>query len=132
MEVDFTWLGTGTMPQASLAGSQMHQKSPQLTVNDLIEANSMLKEIRDLAPTIRFIIPKVDSDEVSITTFSDASFNVSFSRSYVQTGFMTVIMFRITNVSDIYHIVDWSISKQILVCYSPFSAEILACTDPDD
>lgn len=30
------------------------------------------------------------------------------------------------------HLTDWSSTKQGRVCYSPYGAEILACTDADD
>lgn len=55
----------------------MQQKLPNLTVGELKETNAFVKGIRELSPSVLFIVHLVKSDIVTVANFSEASFNVS-------------------------------------------------------
>lgn len=126
------WAGNGSLPQAAFVGSYMQQIAPRLRVQDLTEANKMLKEIRDLEPRIMFPILKADVERLDVWTFSDASFNIVAGRDYGQTGIVTGIKVRGKDGESAFHLVDWASSKQRRVSHSSYGAEILACSDADD
>lgn len=54
------WAGNGTFLQASFVASQMQQTEPRLSIRDITEANKMLKELKDMNPTLTF--NNVDTD----------------------------------------------------------------------
>lgn len=58
----------------------MQQKAPRLTVHDLTEGNRMLKELKDLTPTIRIRKTHITIQKIDVWTFSDASFNIVSGR----------------------------------------------------
>lgn len=64
-----------------LVGSNLQQKLPHLTYGDIIEANRMLKELKDLQATLKYI-PTSHTGNLEVLTFSDAAFNISSSHSY--------------------------------------------------
>lgn len=129
---ELIWVGCGVLPQATVIGSVMQQSIPRLTVHDLVEANAALKEMKDLRAVI--VYPSVSSGvtEKSITTFSDAAFNISSHQAYGQTGVLTGLRMRLRDGSDVYHLIDWVSCKQRRVSHSSYGAEILACTEADD
>lgn len=130
---ELTWIGCAVLPQASLIGSIMQQKIPNLSVQDLIEANQTLKELKQLRAFIRYQRPMKKLDHTEIVSFSDAAFNISKHQQYGQTGFLTGIRLCMANEdSTIYHVIDWSSTRQKRVSYSSYGAEILACTEADD
>lgn len=126
------WAGNGTLPQAAFSGSYMQQKAPTLRVGDLIEGNKMLKELKDLDPTIRFRKLSTDIRTMDVWTFSDASFNIVSGRDYGQTGIVTGIKVTTTKGEHAFHIIDWASTKQRRITHSSYGAEILACSDADD
>lgn len=133
MAGEFVWAGSGTLPPASFIGSWMQQRVPRLTVEDLIQANGMLKEMRDMRAEVIYRSPKARIQRVVVTSFSDAAFNITNSTQYGQTGIVCGIRFVTDGVgNDVYHIIDWSSMRQKRVCYSSYGAEILACTEGDD
>lgn len=83
------WAGSGALPQAAYVGSEMQQRIPSLKVHDLCEANGMLKEMRDLKPIVAFPKPNKEIKTATITSFSDAAFNISKKNQYGQTGILT-------------------------------------------
>lgn len=85
------------MPQAAYSASYMYQRTPQIKLEDLIDANSFLKELMDFISTLCF--PKLPDNgtEVEVVSFSDASFNISSSRSYGKTGLITRLQFKSKN-----------------------------------
>lgn len=126
------WLGAAVMPQASCVASFMQQNINRICVRDIIDANARLKELRQLPCRIKYIAPK-RHPIINICTFSDASYNISESQSYGQTGIVTGLSFGGNWGSDlIFHPVDWTSSKQRRVSHSSYGAEILACSDADD
>lgn len=101
-------------PQASCIASFMQQRLPRLSVSEIVEINAKLKELRDYQPQITFLAPGAQIVP-KVSSFSDASFNISTAQRYGQSGTVTGIMFDAT---------EWR--KRIL------HPEILACTDADD
>lgn len=78
------WIGCAVMPQASCVASFMQQNMNRLQVRNLIEANAQLKEVRERPCRIRYDT-HTQTTTTSICTFSDASFNISYSHDYVRT-----------------------------------------------
>lgn len=133
MAGEFIWAGSGALPPAAYIGSWMQQRVPSLTVEDILQANGMLKEMRELKADIIYRTPVGVIKKVVVTSFSDAAFNISKSTQYGQTGLVTGIrLVGEDNIGDIYHMIDWASVKQKRVCYSSYGAEILACTEADD
>lgn len=90
-------------------------------MRDLIEANSRLKESPDMKPWIRYQSPKRSTNsEVTVWSFSDASFNISSSESYGETGTVSGLLFDADRGRNghIFHPIDWHSSKQRRVSHS--------------
>lgn len=126
------WIGCAALPQASLTASLMQQKMPRLTVAHLVEANCMLRELQHMPASIRYNRPSGNLHSLQVVTFSDASFNISKSQQYGQTGFISGIQVVTDVFENVYHVIDWSSAKQQRVSHSSYGAEILVCTDADD
>lgn len=132
---EFVWIGSSSVPQAAYIGSWMQQRVPNLRVEELVQANGMLKEAREMKADIMFRPPADNTNKVVVTTFSDAAFNISQSATYGQTGIVCGIRFVAggdDEQHDVYHLIDWASLRQRRVCYSSYGAEILACTEADD
>jgi len=111
----------------------MQQRMPLLDVGDLMEGNSILKELRDPQAVIRFRKFPADTESATLCSFSNAAFNTSSSQSYCQTGAISGKRFKgYLHEPDILHAVDWSSCKKRRVSHSSYGAEILACTEGDD
>lgn len=128
------YLGNSVLPQAAYATSALQQWIGRVNVERLVIANEMLKEILSLKPWVTFRQPPnaANIKEVLISSFSDASFNLSSSSGYGQTGVLTGFRIELHKGPDIFHPIDWCSNKQRRVSYSPYGAEILACADADD
>lgn len=124
--------GKGVLPHASFVTSYMLQKVPRLKVSGIVTANAMVKELLKLAPVIKFTSPTQGSNpDPFVCSFSDASYNISSTQSYGQTGIITGLAIP-QQGHLLFHPVDWASSKQRRVTYSSFGAEILACAEADD
>lgn len=125
------WLGKGVLPPAAYASSTMQQKLAFLKVGHLVEANDIVRDIKKLTPHI--IFPRSTSVvRAMISTFSDASFNISSRKSYGQTGLVLGIRTQLEDGSELFHVLDWVSVKQRRICHSSYGAEILACAEGDD
>ena len=125
------WLGKGVLPPAAYASSAMQQRLSNLKVGHVIEANDMVRDIKKLDPTLFFR----QADQVKqawVTTFSDASFNISSRKSYGQTGVICGIRTTMNEGSEQYYVIDWVSTKQKRISHSSYGAEILACAEADD
>lgn len=118
--------GSSAITHASYIGSWMKQKDPRLTVEDIVQANGILKETKQMSASITFRPPPISIYRVVITSFSDAAFNVTQSPIYGQTGIVNGIRY-VTKVEehDIYHIIDWASMRQRRVCHSSYGAGYL-------
>lgn len=80
------WEGNGTIPQSSYVGSYLKETAPRLRIQDLTEANKILKELKDPQPVILFQKTSAPATNVEAWTFSDVSFDITYGREYGQTG----------------------------------------------
>lgn len=115
---ELIWAGNGCVPKASFVGSYLQQLAPRLKVSDLTNANRMLAEMKDLSATLLFKKLKSPVEKVEIQTFSDASFNISNSREYGQTGIITGVLVVGQNGEEAFHMIDWASTKQRRVTHS--------------
>lgn len=130
---ELVWLGGGALPQAAYVGSYMQQCVPYLKIEHIVQANGMLKELKDLKAEITYQKIGGEVTAATIESFSDAAFNISRAKQYGQTGLIVGILFNVKGKDDaVYHVVDWASRKQRRVCHSSYGAEILACADADD
>lgn len=83
----------------------MQQKIPTLKVADLVEENNVLKETRDLEPTVVFKNPGLMTKDRAILT-SDAAFNITSRQPYGYTGVISGLLLRQNDGSKIYHTID--------------------------
>lgn len=125
------WLLSAIMPQASCTASFMQQLVTRMRFRDLIDANSKVKELRDLRERIRYIIIETKFN-YTVYSYSDASFNISSSQSYVQTGIVTCLAFDTNRGSTRIYRIDCNSSKQRKVSHSSYGVEILAYADAED
>lgn len=93
----------------------MQKNAPTLLVNDLIKGNKMLKELRDLTPTLQFRQLSSVIDTMDIWTFSDAYFNIASVRGYGQTGIVSGIKVNEVNGENAFHLVDWASTKKRII-----------------
>lgn len=84
------WIGGGgaVISKASYVTSMMPQKVTRLHVSDIIEANSILHELRNLTPRIRYKATRRNN-----CTFLEPSLNISSQVSYEQTGIISALVF---------------------------------------
>lgn len=130
---ELVWLGGGALPQAAYVGSYMQQCVPYLKIDHIVQANGMLKELKDLKAEILYKNLWVDIAEATIESFSDAAFNISRAKQYGKTGLIVGIRYMMKGRTEaMYHVVYWASRKQRRVCHSSYGAEILACADADD
>lgn len=129
---ELVWIGCGVLPQALMLRSMMQQKISTLKVADLVEANKVLKGIRDLEPTVVFSNLGSMTKDRAILIFSDAAFNTTSRQSYGHTGVISGLLLRQNDGLEIYHAIHWVSAKQRWISHSLYGAEILACTDADD
>ena len=123
--------GEGVLPPAAYASSTMQQKLSSLKVGHLVEANDIVRDMKKLKPYILYKRP-TNVTRAIVSTFSDASFNISSLKSYGQTGLVFGIRTLTKDGSEHFHTLNWVSTKQRRICHSSYGAEILACADGDD
>lgn len=123
------YLGSGILPEAAYVTSTMQQKLPRLTIQDLLDANAMVKELLTLPPYITYPRP-FGVHDVIISTFSDAWHR--YESCYAQAGVISGLKIVLRDSPDIFYLIDWSNQKQRRVSYSAYGAEILAASQADD
>lgn len=96
--------------------------------------NDFSAELLNLKPWITLKAPAgvEEISKVLVSTFSDAAFNQTTSSGYGQRGVLMGLRIHLKNGVDLFHALDSVSNKQCRVSYSPYGAEILACTDGDD
>lgn len=107
----------------------LQQRTGDLRVRHLSEANSALHDLRKLTPVIRYFNPsaaEVASGNAVFLAFPDAS---QGKGSDGQTGYISGIFFP---QSFGYHVLDWHSSKQARLSFSSIGAEILAAAESAD
>jgi len=127
------WLGRGVLPPATFVNSIMQQKLGHLTVKNLCDGNGMVKEILQLKPVNVFHAPTSIVTDMFVSSFADASYNISSTQCYGQTGIVNGIVIKQEGMDELlYHLTDWTSHKQRLVTNSSYGAEISACMSADD
>ena len=130
---ELVWLGGGALPQAAYIGSYTQQRVPYLKIEHIIQANGMLKELKDLKAQIVYKTLQGDIAMERVESLSDATFNISRAEQYGQTGLIVGISLQVKGKSEtIYCVIDWANRKQRRVCHSSYGAEILGRADADD
>ena len=89
------WLGCEALPQAAYVASYMHQCVPRLMIEQIVQANGMLKKIKDLKASVKFRAPEHELPDAVVTTFSDAAYNISRTKQYGQTGFVMGMLYMV-------------------------------------
>lgn len=64
------------VPQTLLVAPYVHKKLSRLTMEELVQANSMLKSLKDQRAVLKYCT-NVSTDNIDVLTFSDASFHLS-------------------------------------------------------
>lgn len=128
------WAGNGALPPAEIFASHMQHTAPKLRLRYITETNKILKELRDLIPTIKYNKSSEGLQNMEFLLFSDSSFNISAGRNYGHIGVVTGIQTVDKYGQNIFLLMDWASKKQKRVSHSSYRAEILACveTDTDD
>jgi hypothetical protein len=127
-----SFLGYGALPQAAYCASTMLQRLPRLVVQDLIQVNNMVSELRAMRPSIKYVAPAADIVSMKVCSFSDGAFTVASSFSCGQSGVLAGLHMQLDRGESVYHAIDFYSGKQKRVVHSSFGAEILACADADD
>ncbi len=107
--------------------SHYQQRIGRLTVADIRELNSALKEVQNLQPCLLYLAPSPEF-KARYLAFSDAS---QGKYSYGQTGYVSGLLFQ-TKSSLLYHVLDWHSSKQNRISFSSIGCEILAAAASAD
>lgn len=97
------WFRTGALPQASLISSVMQQKLSNVTTDDLLRVNQMLKKMKVLIP-VESLRPAPSA--VGTKTLSDASFNISMSLTYGQTDIICGLHINTTGGNEAHHCIQ--------------------------
>ena len=109
----------------------MKQQLSNLRVDHLTEANEMVRDIKKLDPTLSFC--QADPVEQAwANTFADASFIISYRKSYGRTGVIYGIRTTMNNGSEQYYVIDGVSTKQKRISTSSYGAESLACAEAED
>lgn len=125
------WLGKGIIPPATYASSTLQQRITKRMASHLMEANSLIRSTKKWEPKSSFK-RSLNFTALYGITFSYASFNFSPSNSYGRTRIFSGLPVLRSNPPDIYHILDWSSTKQKRICHSSYGSEIRACPEVDD
>lgn len=127
---EIMWLGGGVSPQSSFVASYLQQRTSDLRVKHLTEANKLLKQLKLLPSALKYKKGRMQ-DKVNVFTFADASYNIAAGLEYGQTGIIVGLTVP-TPAGDAFHLIEWSSQKQRRISHSSYGAEILACADGDD
>lgn len=96
-----------------------------------MEANRSIEEFKDLSPMIKFKALTQQAD-MQITTFSDASFNISSLQVYGQTGIVTGINVYQHDNQILFYPINCTWTKQRRVKHLSYWAEKLAAAKTDE
>lgn len=125
------YIGQAVLPHACFVASKIQQKLGSLKVGHIIDANTMVVDLKKLRPALTFKQPKKVSN-VLICSLSDASHG-GHDEIYGQSGVITGLKVdQIEGDSTLFHPISCSSHKQRRVSYSSFGAEVVAATCADD
>lgn len=81
-----------------------------------------------LKPQLTFKKPTGKLD-VGVCTFSDAIFNQTRANDYGKSGVISGIGIQTSELTRMFHPIDWTTQKQRRVCHSSYGAEIIAVAE---
>lgn len=107
--------------KSGLAGSVSSRiyfavKTGLFTGSGLKSTNIVLKELKDMVPSIRYMYSAA-KPYMQIYTFVDEYFNISSRQVYGKSGLVTGILI-VDYGNEKYYPIDWSSFKQRLVTYA--------------
>lgn len=123
------WLGGGDSPQASFLEFYLQQRTSDLPVKHITEANKLLKHLNQLTATLRYR-KRDEGGRMDVLKFADAYFNITAGLEYGQTGFIVGVTIE-SPEGPFYHLMDWMSRKQRRISHSSYGTEILVCADGD-
>jgi hypothetical protein len=123
------FFGHGVLPPACFVASYLQQQLGDLRVHHLAQANSLLKEVLQLQPTLHFPSAPTQPRDPHLIAWNDAAHGMT----YGQSGFLAGLQIS-GSIQDtpILHVLDWSSSKQHRVSFSSIGSEILAAASAAD
>lgn len=123
------YFGQAVVSQAFLVVSKMQQRLGCLRIQHILDAYSMIRELRSLKTMLLF--PAVSQIEVAMIITSPDAGHTSCARVFGQSGIMGALKLVSTN-KRFYHPIARSSSKQKKVSYSSYWAEVLAAAEADE
>ena len=124
------WLGHSVTPHYAFAASYLQQSIGDLRVKHLVQANAILREVRNYAPILIYGRPDRIT-ETTLCTFADASFPKISGSVYGQSGVVCGLVLGMGKDAA-FHTLAWSSHKQTRVCRSSTAAEILAIMEGEE
>ncbi len=114
------FLGHSVLPVTAYVASHYQQRIGRVTVADMRELNSALKEVQKLQPCLLYLAPPSDLKKIPCLLRC-----LSGQYSYGQTGYISGVLLE-TQSSLLYKVLDWHSSKQSRISFLPL-AERFCC-----
>lgn len=116
--------------QSSFVASYFQQRTSNLHVKHLAEANKLLRQLKANPVTLRYM-KMVSNGSWDVYMNAYASFNLAASLFYGQTG--AIVGLRIPfEARDLFHWIYWLSQMQRRISHSSYKVKILTCADGDD
>lgn len=119
------WVACTSRPEISFAVSELSSKVKKATVNDILDANKVVKFVKTCPAFIK--IPNLDIDSIRVASYSDASFN-----NLGDGGSQGAYIIFLYDKSGQCVPVSWSSNRIKRVVRSTLAAETLAFTEGAD
>ncbi len=117
------WIGIAATPFCAFGSSDLQQRTPNLTVRDLVLQINMIRKLEKLGSVIRHKRPSDSKeDRISILVFSDASRTPESG----QLGFVVGLLIGDFQEKSIFHTLHWGSRKSSRPVRSTGAAETLA------
>ena len=116
------WLSCVTRPDISFDVSVLSSNVKEATISDLLQANKVIKRVKNERSFIKF--SELDLDSLHIVSFSDASYN-NLKNGGSQGGYIIFLVDQYNNCCP----VEWKSNRLKRVVRSALAAETLACAD---
>ena len=116
------WLSCVTRPDIAFNVSVLSSNIKNATVNDLIQANKVIKKVKTEKTFMRF--SELDLDSVCIMSFSDASYN-NLKNGGSQGGYIIFLVDKYNHCCPL----EWKSNRLKRVVRSALAAETLACAE---
>jgi hypothetical protein len=109
--------------------SFLQQQLANLCVSHLLQANKLLKALPNLEPIMHFPCSPVTPRDIRILAWS----NAAHGSTYGQSGYLGGLRLSADQqTTSVFHLLDWSSSKQSRVSFSSIGSEILTAVTAAD